>query len=142
MTPVPSSEQVQLVRASFTKILGNPKHITFEFYENLFRVRPDLRSLFPSDMTEQRKKFLDALRMLLGAVQRLDSMDRAVRTLGVRHRKMGVCPAYFPVFRDAFIAALSEEQCDDFTEEVRVAWGLCFDLIGEKMMAETLQDVP
>ena len=131
MTP----EQQDLVQASFAKIVPIADEAAILFYDDLFDRDPSLRSLFPDDMTEQRRKLMA---MLATAVTNLKSWDKvaaAVRALGARHAGYGVQVSHYDTVGEALIATLEQGLGDDFTPELRDAWVSCYRAVSAEMMA-------
>ena len=66
MTP----EQVNLVQQSFAKVAPISEQAAVMFYDRLFEVAPSVKAMFPADMTEQRKKLMATLAVVVnGLVQ-------------------------------------------------------------------------
>jgi truncated hemoglobin YjbI len=57
MTP----DQVKLVQQSFARVAPISEAAAALFYGRLFEVAPTVKSMFPADMTEQRKKLMAML---------------------------------------------------------------------------------
>ena len=91
MTP----DQIQLVQQSFEKVLPIKEAAAEMFYNQLFALDPDLRDLFPPDMTEQRRKLMAMLATAVGGLSRLDEIVPAVRALGLRHAGYAVRPDHY-----------------------------------------------
>lgn len=82
MTP----EQVLLVKDSFRKVVRISGMAADLFYDRLFTVAPDVRSLFPDDLTEQKKKLIAMLATAVSNLHQLDQITLAVQDLGKRRR--------------------------------------------------------
>ena len=57
MTP----EQIALVQASFAKVAPIADQVAILFYDRLFELAPQVRRMFPADITEQRRKLMATL---------------------------------------------------------------------------------
>ncbi|MEA2910456.1 MAG: hypothetical protein QOJ15_2537 [Bradyrhizobium sp.] len=57
MTP----DQIKLVQASFAKVAPISETTAVLFYDRMFEIAPQVKSMFPADMTEQRKKLMAML---------------------------------------------------------------------------------
>jgi hypothetical protein len=66
MTP----EQVALVQTSFAKVAPVADQAAQIFYDRLFAVAPQVRSLFPNDMTEQRRKLMATLAVVVNGLDK------------------------------------------------------------------------
>ncbi|MDI1262888.1 MAG: globin domain-containing protein, partial [bacterium] len=70
MTP----EQVNLVQQSFAKVAPISEQAAVLFYGRLFEVAPQVRAMFPDDMTEQRKKLMATLAVVVGGLTNLSAI--------------------------------------------------------------------
>lgn len=68
MTP----EQVTMVQDSFKKVVPIAGTAADLFYNRLFEIAPDVRPLFPHDLSEQKKKLIA---MLATAVTNLHQVE-------------------------------------------------------------------
>ena len=62
MTP----DQIELVQQSFAKVAPISEQAAVLFYDRLFEVAPSVKSMFPADMTLQRKKLMATLAVVVG----------------------------------------------------------------------------
>ena len=67
MTP----EQVSLVQQSFAKVAPISEQAAVMIYDRLFEVAPAVKAMFPSDMTEQRKKLMATLAVVVNGLSNL-----------------------------------------------------------------------
>jgi hypothetical protein len=56
-----NTAQIKLVQDSFAKIAPISEQAAVMFYGRLFEVAPAVRSMFPDDLSEQRKKLMTTL---------------------------------------------------------------------------------
>ena len=68
MTP----EQVKLVQESFAKVAPISEQAAVLFYDRLFEVAPSVKAMFPADMTEQRKKLMATLAVVVNGLGNLE----------------------------------------------------------------------
>ena len=118
MTP----EQVKLVQDSFAKVAPIAGTAADLFYDRLFTIAPEVRSLFPSDLAEQKKKLMQ---MIATAVTNLHHVERiiwAVEDLGRRHASYGVTAKHYEPVGAALLWTLEQELGADFTPPVKAAW--------------------
>ena len=59
-----TSEQTNLVQASFAHVRSIADTAATLFYDRLFELNPSLRGLFEEDLREQRKKLMAMLAVL------------------------------------------------------------------------------
>ena len=118
MTP----EQVLLVKDSFRKVMPIAGTAADLFYDRLFTVAPDVRSLFPDDLTEQKKKLIAMLATAVSNLHQLEQISAAVQDLGKRHTAYGVTPKHYQPVGDALLWTLEQGLGTDFTPPVKAAW--------------------
>ena len=67
MTP----DQVKLVQESFAKVAPISDQAAVIFYDRLFEAAPQVKAMFPADMTEQRKKLMATLAVVVNGLAKL-----------------------------------------------------------------------
>jgi hemoglobin-like flavoprotein len=118
MTP----EQVELVQDSFTKVVPIADTAATLFYDRLFTIAPEVRSLFPTDLTEQKKKLIQMLATAVTNLHQVEKIIAAVEDLGRRHVAYGVTPKHYEPVGAALLWTLEKGLGPDFTPPVREAW--------------------
>src|SRR6195256_4147865 len=93
MTP----DQVTLVQESFAKVAPISETAAILFYDRLFEIAPSVKAMFPSDMTEQRKKLMATLAVVVSNLSNLESVLPAASALATRHVTYGAKPEHYPV---------------------------------------------
>jgi len=110
MTP----EQISLVQSSFDRLGPQLPTLATRFYQELFARNPALRSLFTTDMAEQKVRFSRKLTEIVWAMPRLAELLTHTRALGARHVGYGVRVADYRTVGDALLAALAAVLGDSF----------------------------
>lgn len=129
MTP----DQVRLVQDSFAKVRPIADTAADLFYGRLFAIAPDVRGLFPADMTEQKKKLMAMLGLAVGNLDRPEAVAPAVQELGRRHVAYRVEDAHYEPVGAALLWTLEQGLGPDFTPEVREAWTETYGLVAGLM---------
>ncbi|HEY3677752.1 MAG TPA: globin family protein [Bradyrhizobium sp.] len=132
MTP----DQIKLVQQSFAKVAPISEQAAVLFYDRLFEVAPQVKSLFPADMTEQRKKLMATLAVVVGGLGNLDSILPAASALATRHVSYGARPEHYPVVGGALLWTLEKGLGADWTPEVAAAWTAAYGTLSGFMIAE------
>ncbi len=104
------------------------------FYELLFERHPELRAMFPDDMTELHHRFVTEIEAFARAMPELTEVETRATLLGARHARYGVRVAHYPLVRDALLDVLGEQLGDRFTPEHRQSWARAYNLLAEIMM--------
>jgi len=118
MTP----EEVSLVQDTFRKVVPIADTAADLFYDRLFAIAPDVKPVFPSDMTEQKKKLIAMLATAVTNLHQVETILPAVESLGKRHVTYGVAPAHYESVGAALLWTLEQGLGPDFTPPVKAAW--------------------
>ncbi|MEE9417095.1 MAG: globin domain-containing protein [Acidimicrobiales bacterium] len=135
-------EQLDLVNASSADVTSDPRQFSTTFYDTLFKIAPELRSIFSDNMVDQRKRLMGELGFLISSAQDLDRFTERARTLGGRHVGYGVQPADYKPVKQAFLASVGEAIGSDCPPELIEAWEALIDHIAKVMKqgaADTLK---
>lgn len=130
MTPY----QITLVQESFAKVVPIAATAADLFYGRLFEIAPEVRSMFPDDITEQKKKLMTMLGIAVGALTRLDQLLPAVKALGHRHADYGVDAKHFAPVGAALLWTLEQGLGEEFTPEVKEAWTAIYAVLSSLMI--------
>jgi hemoglobin-like flavoprotein len=118
MTP----EKVTMVQESFKKVVPIAGTAADLFYERLFTIAPEVRSLFPEDLTEQKKKLIMMLATAVNNLHQVDKIFPAVQDLGRRHVAYGVTDKHYEPVGEALLWTLEKGLGDAFTPPLKEAW--------------------
>jgi nitric oxide dioxygenase len=132
MTP----EQVELVQRSFAKIAPISEQAAVIFYDRLFEVAPTVKSMFPADLTEQRRKLMATLAVVVNGLGNLESVLPAASALARRHVSYGAKPEHYPVVGGALLWTLEKGLGEAWTREVADAWTAAYGTLSSFMISE------
>jgi nitric oxide dioxygenase len=132
MTP----NQVQLVQQSFSKVAPISDQAATIFYDRLFEVAPQVRAMFPSDMTEQRKKLMSTLAVVVSGLSNLESILPAASALATRHVAYGAKAEHYPVVGGALLWTLEKGLGPDWTPDVAEAWTAAYGTLSGYMISQ------
>lgn len=118
MTP----DQVTLVQNSFAKVAPIATQAGDMFYARLFEIAPDVRPLFPADISAQRDKLISMLSTAVTNLHQVQAIIPAVQDLGKRHVGYGVTTAHYDKVGEALLWTLEKGLGDEFTPPVKQAW--------------------
>lgn len=118
MTP----DKIALVQGSFKKVAPISDAAADIFYDRLFEIAPQVRGLFPDDMSEQKKKLMQMLAIAVNGLTKLDEILPAVQDLGRRHNGYDVTPEHYDFVGSALIYTLGKGLGDELTDDVKDAW--------------------
>jgi len=129
MTP----DQVTLVQSSFKSVAPIASKAADLFYDRLFEIAPEVRRLFPADMSGQKLKLMGMLATAVNNLHQLDVILPAIRELGARHRGYGVSADHYAPVGAALLWTLEQGLGGAFTPEVRVAWADAYSALAGAM---------
>jgi nitric oxide dioxygenase len=132
MTP----DQVKLVQQSFAKVAPISETAAVLFYDRLFEIAPQVRAMFPADMSEQRKKLMAMLAAVVNGLANLDSILPAASALAKRHVAYGAKAEHYPVIGSALLGTLEKGLGEAWTPEVADAWTAVYGTLSGFMIAE------
>jgi hemoglobin-like flavoprotein len=132
MTP----EQVKLVQESFAKVAPISDQAAVLFYDRLFAIAPQVKAMFPADMTEQRKKLMATLAVVVNGLGNLESVLPAASALAIRHVSYGARREHYSVVGAALLWTLEKGLGDGWTPEVADAWTAAYGTLSGFMISE------
>ena len=130
MTP----HQIKLVQTSFAQVVPIAATAADLFYGRLFEIAPDVRAMFPDDLSGQKKKLMAMLGTAVAGLNRLDTLMPAVQALGRRHGGYGVKAQHYASVGSALLWTLEKGLGEAFTPEVRDAWATTYIVLSTTMM--------
>ena len=131
MTP----QQIILVQNSW-RLLRNldPQLIGDLFYSKLFLDHPEVRSMFPKDMTGQHQKLIGKFNVVVARLDHLDALQEDLMALARRHVGYEVLPQQYAYVGAALLWALERGLNDDWTPAVAEAWQTCYAVLSSTML--------
>jgi len=130
MTP----EQRAIVRDTWGQVGPIADTAATLFYERLFEIDPDVRTLFRhADMTSQRGKLIAAISTVVAELDRLDALVPMIAALGRRHAGYGVTDAHYDTVGAALLWTLEKGLGDAWTPAAADAWTTAYTTIAGVM---------
>ena len=138
MTP----EKVKLVQESFQKVAPIAGTAADIFYARLFETAPEVRPLFPADISGQKGKLMQMLGVAVNGLSDLQSIVPAVQDLGRRHVPYGVKDEHYDAVGAALLYTLEKGLGDAWTPEVADAWTETYGVLADTMKAAAAEVQP
>jgi nitric oxide dioxygenase len=132
MTP----DQVKLVQDSFGKVAPISEAAAVLFYDRLFEIAPQVKAMFPDDMTEQRRKLMAMLAAVVNGLVNLESILPAASALAKRHVGYGAKAEHYPVVGGALLWTLEKGLGDGWTPDLADAWSTAYGTLSGYMISE------
>jgi hemoglobin-like flavoprotein len=102
MTP----DAIKAIKASYADVTATPRQLASRFYRELFSSAPNLRPLFPQDLTDLQGHFEAALALVVRNLDEMDTLRGPLRDLGAQHVHWGARPEDYVTARNALVAAI------------------------------------
>ncbi len=138
---MPTMTQIELVQKTFAVVAPIADDVAALFYRRLFEIDPDLKSMFKSDMTEQRRKLMVMLTAAVKGLPRLDRLIPVLEDLGRRHVEYGVVDRHYETVGAALLWTLEKGLGSEFTPDVRDAWTTVYGVLAATMKAGAAQQL-
>lgn len=127
--------QIVAVQETFALVEPGADLVAGLFYDRLFELDPSLRPLFRGDITEQGRKLMKMLSMVVRELRGLQMLLPAIEQLGERHAGYGVQPEHYATVGQALLETLAIGLGDRFTPAVRDAWTVAYTALATTMQA-------
>jgi hemoglobin-like flavoprotein len=102
MTP----DAIERVKSSYAALPAAGRQLSARFYQELFTAAPNLRPLFPSDLTNLQGHFEAALALVVRNLSEVGGLQEALRDLGAQHVHWGARPEDYVTARGALVTAI------------------------------------
>lgn len=127
--------QIELVRITWQQAATNAEQVGPLFYETLFEIAPDIRSMFSrTPIPEQSKKLVAMLWYIIGKLNSQSDLIDEITKLAKRHLQYGVVEKHYSYVGAALVMTLEKALGDAWNEEVKEAWVACYGLLSSAMM--------
>lgn len=131
---MPTQKEVDLVQADWIKVLKISSVAATLFYDRLFTLDPQLRALFPADLSEQKLKLMQMLGVVVQGLSTWSEIEPAVEAMGRRHVAYGTKPEHYATVGAALLWAIRQGVGPAFDEEHAAAWASVYELIASTMI--------
>jgi hemoglobin-like flavoprotein len=102
MTP----DAIERIKRSHAALPAEGRQLSARFYHELFTAAPNLRPLFPADLSNLQGHFEAALALVIRNLSEVDGLRQALRDLGAQHVHWGARPQDYVTAREALVAAI------------------------------------
>lgn len=129
MTP----RQIQMLQSTWTQVVPIADTAAGLFYGKLFELDPAVKPLFRGDMTEQGRKLMKTIGVVVNCLTRLEEILPTVQDLGKHPVAYGVEPRHYDTAGAALLWTLEQRLGGAFTAEVREAWAAAYGTLAGVM---------
>ena len=130
-----SDADIKLVVESLPLIRERLVPASTAFYDNLFTLAPELRTMFRSDLAGQGMRFMSTLATIADLLDDPEALGPELEDLARAHAGIGVRAAHFAPMGSALMVTLGETLGPAFTPDLQGAWRAAYDNFAREMIA-------
>ncbi len=130
-----------LVRATWAKAAAVHVDMARLFYGRLFKIAPETRKLFKSDIEQQGRKLVATLGFVIDHLSDEAALAPAARDLAIRHLTYNVEKEHYAAVGQALLWTFEELLGPEYTPDVAAAWTDIYSQI-ENIMTEAAYPQP
>jgi len=105
-----------------------------EFYQLMFKHHPETSSLFPENLTDQKRMLLAMLDNVINGLEYIDELEEALVDLGQHHKNIGIKKEMFDAFITIIVEAANSSSDYRLTDKELIAWKNAFRKISDIML--------
>ncbi len=128
------------IAEGFGRLAADLPAATDCFYHHLFRLAPDTRALFVTDLGRQGAKLAQTLELVVGRLDRWGFLREQVVDLAIRHLAYGVRREHCPAVEAALLAMLREQF--NLEPMAEAAWRRLVNALSETMIEAAYPPTP
>jgi nitric oxide dioxygenase len=129
MTP----QQIHMIQTTWIQVAPIADTAAGLFYGKLFELDPAVKPMFKGDMTEQGRKLMKTIGVVVNSLTRLEEILPTVQDLGKRHIAYGVEPRHYDSVGAALLWTLEQGLGPAFTPDVKAAWAAAYGTLAGVM---------
>jgi hemoglobin-like flavoprotein len=128
-----TKRDIEIVQSDWEKVEPEAETAARLLYDRLFVLDPSARSLFPADITDQRKKLMRMVGAAVYGLANPEILMPLVRFLGRKHVRYGVRDVHYETVGAALLWTLKQELGPAFGPESEAAWSRVYAVLVEAM---------
>ncbi len=129
-----TAERVQRIRSSFNLVAPRAGDLMDTFYSLLFERYPEVRPLFPKDMTGQKQHLAAAVALVVKHADNMTALEPALMEMGARHVGYGAKPEHYPLVGATMLDALERVTGAAWNAELREDWAWALNAVAGAMV--------
>jgi NAD(P)H-flavin reductase len=122
------------LQRSWDQVTTYGDQVALYFYSHLFVSHPEVRSMFPLSMSNQRDKFVSALGRIVSHADQLDQDAAFLQHLGRDHRKYAVMAEHYNAVGASLCATLMHFLGPDWDEDLAAHWTAAYQVVARIMV--------
>jgi len=122
------------LQRSWDRVTKHGERVPLYFYSHIFVSHPEVRSMFPLSMANQRDKFVSALGRIVSHADQIENDAEFLRHLGRDHRKYAVIAAHYDAVGASLCATLKHFLGAEWDERLAAEWTAAYQVIARIMV--------
>ncbi len=132
---IEAEARIALLENSFALLAGEGDALVECFYEELFKRYPDVEPMFAdSNMADQQKKLLAALKLVVNSLRKPEVLVDALTDLGRKHVGYGARPEHYSAVAGTMLDVMADFAGEAWTDDIREAWTDALNQVAEVMI--------
>ncbi|MFC6157261.1 globin domain-containing protein [Kribbella jiaozuonensis] len=130
------------LQRSWDQVSAYGDQVALYFYSHIFVSHPEVRSMFPLSMSNQRDKFVSALGRIVSHADQLENDANFLQHLGRDHRKYAVVAEHYNAVGASLCATLKHFLGPVWDEDLAAHWTAAYQVVARIMVeaAETSEE--
>jgi hemoglobin-like flavoprotein len=121
------------LQASLHVMLEDQDRFAKIFYDKVFEINPEIRSLFRKNMTDQGRLLTHMLGGIVYSLSRPEHLATGLKKLGESHINYGVRVEHYPIVKEAMMYAIEQSIGERKTRKTIDAWSKALDDVMDMM---------
>jgi hemoglobin-like flavoprotein len=128
-----TQRDIAIVQRDWEKIETIADQAGTLLYDKLFTLAPDVRRLFPADLTDQKAKLLHMLGSAICGLSEPEVLMPIIGHLGRKHVRFGVRSHHYETLAVALLWTLRQGLGSQFGPENEAAWTKVYAVLADAM---------
>lgn len=129
-----SDTLVQDIRTSWEVMATSGMENMMMFYDKLFEIAPQVRPMFPEDLTKQSEKLAYTITYVVSNIDRLEEIKESIEDLGRIHNKLEIPADYYPPVKEALIWTIQQKMGGEYSDSIGKSWDTALDMLANIMI--------
>ncbi|MEU4607350.1 globin domain-containing protein [Kribbella sp. NPDC023972] len=122
------------LQRSWDQVTKHGEQVALYFYSHLFVSHPEVRSMFPLAMSNQRDKFVSALGRIVSHADQIENDAAFLQHLGRDHRKYAVVAEHYNAVGASLCATLKHFLGSEWDEDLAMQWTAAYQVVARIMV--------
>ena len=124
-------QQDKIIKKSFKEIAPKGEQIVSRFVDKLFETDPQVRGLFPENVTEQSQQIIDVVKLIAHNAVKLNTIEDQLVEIGRRFISYGLTTAQLDIVRNTIVSTFAEVVGESWNSQIADAWTSVFSAVVE-----------